>query len=158
MNKSLLAVSVFPVEINGSVADPLENARELDIITKNSEYILSDEIKIELSFKNNLMRDIKIVNDNCNMPEFILEKKIEEKWERVYLSDSLGTPVRSISPTVLQSEKILCAEIYIYTPDIQDDEPVGEYRLCFNLLEKENNKRLPEKYLYSNVFNIKEKS
>jgi hypothetical protein len=46
------------------------------------------------------------------------------------------------------------AEVYIYTSDIHNEAIEGEYRLIFNLIEKESNGRLPEKYLYSNIFRI----
>ena len=154
MDKNLLAVTIFPVDVNGSIADPFESERDIAIITDNSVYRLKDELKIKVSFKNDLSKDIRIVNDNCDLPVFILEKKIEEIWERVYSSDGLGLPVHSISPALLQSKETYNAEIYIYTPDIQDENIEGEYRLSFDLLEKESSKRLQEKYLYSNVFKI----
>ncbi|RPI72013.1 MAG: hypothetical protein EHM47_09080 [Ignavibacteriales bacterium] len=154
MDKNMLAVSIFPVEVNGSIKDPLESARELDIITDKSFYDLVDEFKIKLSVKNNLLRDVKIINDNCRMPVFILEKKIDEYWERVYLSDNFGIPVRSISQTEVVSGGSYDFEINIYSSEILDDDINGYYRLRFNLIDKESSKRLPEKYLYSNVFNI----
>jgi hypothetical protein len=154
MNKDLLAVAIFPVDVNGSITDPFESERDIAIITDSSVYRFADELKIKVNFNNDLSKDIRIVNDNCEVPVFILEKKIEEIWERVYLSDCLGLPVHFFSPTLLQSKQAFNAEIFIYTPDVQDENIAGEYRLSFNLIEKESNKRLPEKYLYSNVFKI----
>jgi hypothetical protein len=154
MNKNLLSVAIFPVNVNGSVTDPFESEREIDIITDSSFYLLEDEVKIKVSFKNDLLRDVRIVNDNCRVPEFILEKRVEENWERVYLSDCSGIPIRYVSPTILQSMHTFNAEVYIYTSDIHNEAIEGEYRLIFNLIEKESNGRLPDKYLYSNIFRI----
>lgn len=158
MNKNMLSVAIFPVNVNGSVTDPLESEREIEIMTDSSSYIIEDEIKIPVNFKNDLLRDVRIVNDNCRIPEFILEKKVDESWERVYLSDCFGLPIRSVSPTILQSMTTYNAEIYIYTPDIHDETIEGEFRLIFNLIEKESNNRLPDKYLYSNIFRIEKKT
>ena len=33
MNKDLLAVTLFPVDIKGSVSDPFESEREIEILT-----------------------------------------------------------------------------------------------------------------------------
>ena len=50
MNKNL-AVSLFPVNVNGSIADPFESEREIEIISDKSTYMLTEELKIEVTFK-----------------------------------------------------------------------------------------------------------
>jgi|GEM_PF-2832408 len=156
MNKSRLAVTIFPVEINGSFADPLESLRTFDIITDNSIYAFNDVIGIKLSFKNNLLKDVNIIIDNCGNPAFILEKKINEIWERVYISDNFGLPFKFFSDTILPSGETYSAEIFIPSNEIRTEKINGIYRLKFNLSEKESSNRLPEKYLYSNEFIIGE--
>ena len=44
MNKNL-AVSLFPVNINGSIADPFESEREIEIISDKSNYLLGRRIE-----------------------------------------------------------------------------------------------------------------
>ena len=153
MNKNLMAVILFPVFVNDCITDPFESERDVDIITDNSSYIFADEIKIKVSFKNNLLRDIRIVNTGCFVPFFILEKKIDNNWEQVY------TPTCNalyVEPINVGSGESFTAEINIQTSDIQNENPFGEYRLYFDLMEKGNNKMLQDKYLYSNVFRITE--
>lgn len=154
MNKNLLAIALFPVDVNGSITDPFESEREVDIITDSSAYRSTNEIKIKVSFKNDLLRDIRIVNDNCKTPVFIVEKKKEKTWDRVYISDNFGLPIHSSSETLLSSNQTFNVQIYICSDDIQDENIDGEYRLRFNLRDKESNNRLPEKHLYSNVFRV----
>jgi hypothetical protein len=84
------------------------------------------------------LKEIKIVNDNCKNPVFILEKKIDEYWERVYLSDCFGLPIRSISPTLVKIGETFNTEVCIYSTEIQDEKSEGEYRLNFNLIRKRN--------------------
>jgi len=43
MDKNLLAVTLFPVDIKGSVSDPFESEREIEILTDNSAYKLADQ-------------------------------------------------------------------------------------------------------------------
>jgi hypothetical protein len=153
MNKNLMAVILFPVVINGCISDPFESDREVDIITNNSVYLLTDELKIKVNFKNYLSRDIRILNSGCSFPSFILEKKVENNWQEVY---SPICPEIPVEPTILESGKIFTAEIRIHTPDIQSDNPQGEYRLSFDLIEKNSNNRLPEKFAYSNEFRMED--
>lgn len=156
MNKNLLAVALFPVNVNGSIADPFESERFVDIITDNYTYKLTDKLKIKVSFKNDLSRDILIVNDGCAVPFFILEKKIGNIWREIY-SPVCYTLVHSfVQPTELKRAGKLTSEISIYTTRIKTENISGEYRLYFDLIEKENNKRLPEEFIYSNVFRIVE--
>ncbi|HSP89050.1 MAG TPA: hypothetical protein VLN45_13015, partial [Ignavibacteriaceae bacterium] len=84
-------------------------------------------------------------------PFFILEKKFEDTWEQVYSTDGNEFYVE---PTNLESGQIFSAEIKIYTDNINSENPEGEYRLIFDLIEKENYNSLPDKYMYSNVFKI----
>jgi len=72
MNKNLMAVILFPVFVNDCITDPFESERDVDIITDNSSYIFADEIKIKVSFKNNLLRDIKILF----LPKLLKHKQI----------------------------------------------------------------------------------
>jgi len=153
MNKNLLAVILFPVVINGCITDPFESERDVDIITDSSAYILTNELKIKVSFKNHLSRDVRILNSGCLLPSFILEKKIENSWQQIYSPTCIAL---FVEPTGLEGGKTFTAELNIHTPDFQSDNLVGEYRLNFDLIEKDNNNRLPEKYLYSNVFRIEE--
>jgi len=151
MNKNFLAVALFPVSVNGLISDPFESEKEVEIITDNSQYPLKDELKIKIEVKNHLSRNIRIVNSGCSFPFFILEKKIEDSWEQVYSSNCIALYVE---PTNLESGQFFTAEIDIYTTDIQSENAEGEYRLIFDLIEKENYNSLPDKYMYSNVFRI----
>jgi hypothetical protein len=151
MNKDLMAVGLFPVSVNGLISDPFESDREVEIETDNSKYFLADELEIRVDFKNHLSRDIRIVNSGSASPFFILEKKFEDSWEQVYSSDGIEFYVE---PTNLENGQIFSAEIKIYTDNINSENPEGEYRLIFDLIEKENYNSLPDKYMYSNVFNI----
>ena len=153
MNKNLMAVILFPVFVNDCITDPFESERDVDIITDNSSYKFADIIKIKVSFKNNLLRDIRIVNTGCFVPFFILEKKIDNNWEQVYTPTCNALYVEPINVGIGES---FTAEINIQTSGIQTENPLGEYRLYFNLMEKGNNKMLQDKYLYSNVFRITE--
>lgn len=153
MNKNL-AVSLFPVNINGSITDPFELEREIEIISDKSTYILADELRIEVTFKNNLPKDVLIVNDGYAVPFFILEKKIGEVWEEVYLP-SIYTLIPSfVQPTELKTKEKFTSLIIIYTNRIKVKNIVGEYRLYFDLMEKGSNKMVLDKYLYSNIFKI----
>jgi len=156
MNKNLLAVILFPVVVNGCISDPFESEKDVDIITDSSSYTLTEELKIKVSFKNHLSRDVRIVNDNCEVPSFILEKGFNNTWQQVYFSNCLKLPVYSVFPTILESRQTLTIEISIHISNIQTERLEGEYRFVFNLIEKDNYNRLPEKYMYSNVFNILE--
>jgi len=153
MNKDFLSVALFPVLVNGLISDPFESEKEVEIITDNSQYPLKDELKIKIEVKNHLSRNIRIVNSGCSFPFFILEKKIENSWQQIYSPTCIAL---FVEPTGLEGGKTFTAELNIHTPDFQSDNLVGEYRLNFDLIEKDNNNRLPEKYLYSNVFRIEE--
>ena len=155
MNKNL-AVSLFPVNVNGSIADPFESEREIEIISDKSTYKLADELKIEVTFKNDLPRDIVIVNDGCAVPFFILEKKIGDVWEEVYFSICYTLVPSFVQPTELKMNGKFASLITIYTNRIKIENVVGEYRLYFDLMEKGSNKMVQDKYLYSNVFKMVE--
>ena len=155
MNKNL-AVSLFPVNINGSVADPFESDREIEITTDKSTYQLADEIRIGITFKNYLFKDILIVNDGYAEPFFILEKKIEDAWEEVYFPTCYTLIPTFVSPTELKVNEEFNTLITIYTNRINVDNIPGEYRLYFDLMEKESKKMVQDKYLYSNIFKIVE--
>jgi hypothetical protein len=154
MDKNLLAVSLFPVDIKGSISDPFESERNIEILTDNSVYRLADEVKIKVSFKNELSKDIKIVNDGCGVPFFILEKKVKDIWEEVYFPICYTLIPSFVRPTELKINEEYTSLITIYTNKLKVDNAVGEYRLYFDLIDKESNKRLPEKLIYSNVFKI----
>lgn len=151
MNKDFLAIALFPVSVNGSISDPFESEKEVEIITDNSQYPLKDELKIKIEVKNHLSRGIRIVNSGCSFPFFILEKKIEDSWGQVYSPNCIAL---FVEPTDLESGQFFTAEIDIDTTDIQSENAEGEYRLIFDLIEKENYNSLPDKYMYSNVFRI----
>ena len=153
MNKNL-AVSIFPVNVNGSITDPFESEREIEITSDKLTYILTDELKIEVTFKNHLPKDIAIVNDGSAVPFFILEKKIGDVWEEVYFPICYNLIPSFVQPTELKMNWELISPITIYTNRIKVDIIVGEYRLYFDLMEKGSNKMVQDKYLYSNVFKI----
>ncbi len=156
MNKNLMAVILFPIVVNGCITDPFESERDVDIITDSSVYMLTDELLIKVSFKNHLSRDIRIVYDACAIPNFILEKKNENSWQQVYSPICYTFVASNVQPITLESGKSFSTEISIHTSDIQAGNPEGEYRLVFDLIEKDNYNHLPEKFLYSNVFRILE--
>jgi hypothetical protein len=153
MNKNL-AISLFPVNINGSVADPFESEREIEITSDKSTYKLVDELKIQVTFKNYLPKDIVIVNDGYAEPFFILEKKVGDVWEEVYFPTRYTLIPSFVQPTELKTNEEFTAFITIYTNRIKVDNIVGEYRFYFDLMEKESNKMVQDKYLYSNIFKI----
>lgn len=155
MNKNL-AVSLFPVNVNGSVADPFESEREIEIISDKSTYKLVDELGIGITFKNYLSKDIVIVNDGYAKPFFILEKKVDEIWEEVYFPICYTLIPSFVRPTELKMNGEFTSLITIYTDRIKVDSIVGEYRLYFDLMEKGKNKMVQDKYLYSNIFKIVE--
>ena len=153
MNKNL-AISIFPVDVNGTIADPFESEREIEITSDKSVYKLADELKIEIIFKNNLPKDIIIVNDGYAEPFFILEKKVGEVWEEVYFPICYTLIPSFVQPTELKMKREFTSLITIYTNRIKVDNIIGEYRLYFDLMEKGSNKMVQDKYLYSNVFKI----
>jgi hypothetical protein len=155
MNKNL-AVSLFPVNINGLVADPFESEREIEITSDKSTYKLADELKLEVTFKNNLPKDIVIVNDGYAVPFFILEKKIGEVWEEVYFPICYTLIPSFAQPTELKMNGEFTSFITIYINRIKVGKIAGEYRIYFDLMEKGSNKMVQDKYLYSNVFEIVE--
>ncbi len=157
MNKNL-AVSLFPVNINGSVADPFESEREIEITSDKSTYKHAGELKIEITFKNDLSKDIVIVNDGYAEPFFILEKKIGDAWEEVYFPIFYTFIPSFVQPTELKANEEFTSLITIFTNRIKVNNIIGEYRLYFDLMEKGSNKMLQDKYLYSNVFRIVEKN
>jgi hypothetical protein len=111
-------------------------------------------LKIEIIFKNNLPKDIIIVNDGYAEPFFILEKKVGEVWEEVYFPICYTLIPSFVQPTELKMKREFTSLITIYTNRIKVDNIIGEYRLYFDLMEKGSNKMVPDKYLYSNVFKI----
>jgi len=155
MNKNL-AVSLFPVNVNGSVTDPFESEREIEIISDKSTYKLTRELKIGIIFKNYLSKDIIIVNDGYAAPFFILEKKTGNVWEEVYFPICYTLISSFVRPTELKANEEFNSLITIYTNRINVDNIPGEYRLYFDLMEKERKKMVNNKYLYSNVFEIVE--
>jgi len=154
MNKDLLAVTLFPVDIKGSVSDPFESEREIEILTDNSAYKLADQIRIKVSFKNDLSRDVKIVNDGYAVPFFILEKSTGDVWEEIYSPVCYSLVPSFVQPAYLKQGEKFISEIVIYPTRITSKNILGEYRLYFDLIDIESNKRLPEKFIYSNVFKI----
>lgn len=156
MNKNL-AVSLFPVNINGSVTDPFESEREIEILTNKSTYKLVDELRIGITFKNYLFKDILIVNDGYAEPFFILEKKVENVWEEVYFPTCYTLILSFFQPTELKANEEFTSLIIIYSNRIKVDNIRGEYRLYFDLMERESKRMVSDKYLYSNVFKILEK-
>jgi hypothetical protein len=156
MDKNLLAVTLFPVDIKGSVSDPFESEREIEILTDNSAYKLADQIRIKVSFKNNLSRDIRVVNDGCAVPFFILEKSIGDIWKEIYSPACYSLVPSFVQPTDFKQGEKFTSEIVIYPTRITSKNIIGKYRLYFDLMDKESNKRLPEKFIYSNVFKIVE--
>ena len=117
---------------------------------------MADELKIEITFKNDLSKDIVIVNDGYAEPFFILEKKIGNVWEEVYFPICYTLIPSFVQPTELKMNGKFTSQITIYTKKIKIDNAVGEYRLYFDLMEKGSNKMVQDKYLYSNIFNIVE--
>lgn len=130
-----------------SLAIP-EGREEIIIQTDRERYEADDKFTATVTFTNRSATDIYIHMNGCMFADFILQKFMNEEWKIV------GGPICieiAVPPVQLKSGKKFRSTVSMFYSDVQADTLDGEYRLFFELMDKDK-RLLADEMRYSNQF------
>ncbi|HSW54641.1 MAG TPA: hypothetical protein VLH59_06080 [Ignavibacteriaceae bacterium] len=126
-----------------------DSNQNFSITTERNSYTVQDKFTAKVLFENNLNSSVSLQYSGCDMPNFILEKLVENEW---ITADAPLCIAIVIPPREIKSGRIFVASVKLLY--LSETNKSGTYRFSFDIRQKAYGKSIDSAYLYSNSFTI----
>lgn len=122
--------------------------KTFSITTDKNSYTVGNEFSANVTFKNELGREVSLMYSGCSMPDFVLERFENGGW--TIASGPVCVHI-VVPPRKLRDGKTYLAMVKMYADEYLIE---GTYRIAFDIRDEPYGKSIDSAYLYSNEFVI----